>query len=493
VSRSRIVLVTAGVMLALFVSAVESTVVATAMPTIIGQLGGLQIYSWVFSAYMLTSTATVPIYGKLSDLYGRRSIFLFSMILFLAGSFLSGHSADMTELIVFRALQGLGAGGLIPLAFIIIGDLFSFQQRARMQGLFSGVWGVSSVIGPLLGGFLVDQISWHWVFYVNIAPGLLSALLVALAWRERPVQRPASAIPIDFAGTALLCAAAVALMLALMDLGSPLALALLALTVALFAGLLWVERRAPDPILPLPLFGSRLFAVACLQGLMAGWAMFGGTSFVPLFAQGVLGTSATLAGATLTPETLSWTLASIVGSRLLLRFGYRAIALAGMAALVAGSLFMAQLNPQSSLAGLMISFAVMGAGMGLSFPAFLIAVQSDVPRQVLGTATATLQFSRSIGGTIGVSVMGAVLSWQLAAGLLAAGIDPATAPISQLVDPLTGAAAPSGVLNDALKLALSGGIRSVFVVALVAAVVALGATALAPRERISGVVTNKEW
>jgi MFS family permease len=354
-----------------------------------------------------------------------------------------------------------------------------------MQGLFSGVWGVSSIIGPLLGGFLVDQVSWHWVFYVNIVPGILSAFLVGFGWRgERARRAPTgqAILPIDFAGTALLSAAVVALMLGLFDLGSLLSFGLMALAVALVAGLLWVERRAPDPILPLPLFRGRLFSIANVHGLLSGWAMFGSISFVPLFAQGVLGASATLAGATLTPETLSWTLASIVGSRLLLRYGYRTIALAGMIFLVLGSFLMTQLGPQSSVLWVMFCFALMGAGMGLSLPAFLIAVQSDVRREVMGTATATLQFSRSIGGTVGVSVMGAVLSWGLAAGLVAAGIDPATAPLSQLVNAVTGAA--TGAFSDTLKIALAGGIRAVFVVALVASAVGLVVTAFAPHERI---------
>ena len=184
-SRNRIILVTAGIMLSLFLASMEATVVATAMPTIVGHLGGLEHYSWVFSAYMLTSTTAVPLYGKLSDLYGRRKIYVGAMVLFLTGSILSGSARDMTQLILARALQGLGAGGIMPLAFILIGEMFSLEQRAKMQGLFSGVWGVSSIVGPLLGGFLVDQLSWRWVFYVNLIPGPLAAALVALAWREQ--------------------------------------------------------------------------------------------------------------------------------------------------------------------------------------------------------------------------------------------------------------------------------------------------------------------
>lgn len=193
-----------GVMFALFMAAVETTVVATAMPTIISELGGVETYSWVFSVYMLASTTTIPLYGKLSDVYGRRPIFMVAMGLFLAGSVLSGQSRTIGQLIAFRALQGLGAGGLLPLSFIIIGDMFSFEQRARMQGLFSGVWGVASIIGPLLGGFLVDQISWRWVFYVNLAPGFLAAALVWTGWRHMDQRTEKVCLPIDYAGAGLI-------------------------------------------------------------------------------------------------------------------------------------------------------------------------------------------------------------------------------------------------------------------------------------------------
>jgi MFS family permease len=211
--RNRIILVTAGIMLSLFLASMEATVVATAMPTIVGQLGGLEHYSWVFSAYMLTSTTLVPLYGKLSDLYGRRKLFVVAMALFLTGCIVAGQANTMTQLIIARGLQGVGAGGIMPLAFILIGEMFSLEQRAKMQGLFSGVWGVSSIIGPLLGGFLVDQLSWRWVFYVNIPPGLLAAGLVAFAWRD---QLHGHGKPVvDYAGAALLMASVVTLLLGL--------------------------------------------------------------------------------------------------------------------------------------------------------------------------------------------------------------------------------------------------------------------------------------
>src|SRR6185503_16630937 len=381
-SRNRIILVTAGIMLSLFLASMESTVVATAMPTIVGQLGGLEHYSWVFSAFMLASTTTVPLYGKLSDIYGRRNLYVFAMVLFLIGSVLCGWANSMTQLIFARALQGIGAGGIMPLAFILIGEMFTLEQRARMQGLFSGVWGVSSVIGPLLGGFLVDQLSWRWIFYINVLPGLLAAALVAFGWRDlaRSRQRPA----IDYAGAVLLTVSVVMLLIGLMETGA-FSWILIAGAVVLFILLLWVERRAADPILPLPLFRDGLFSTATAHGILTGWALFGSISFIPLFVQAVLGTSATQAGITITPMLLGWVTASIIGTRLLLTTGYRKLGLIGTATFTVGAFLMSRAGLNSSQISLMSFVTLMGIGMGLSIPAFLIAVQTSVERRQLGT------------------------------------------------------------------------------------------------------------
>jgi EmrB/QacA subfamily drug resistance transporter len=477
--RQRVII--AGIMLSLFMAAVESTVIATAMPTIVAELGGLASYSWVFSAYMLTSTAMVPLYGKLSDLYGRRRLYFIAMALFVTGSVLSGLSQTMGQLIAFRALQGLGAGGLMPLAFIMIGDVLTFEQRAKTQGLFSGVWGVASIIGPLLGGFLVDQLSWHWVFFVNVLPALLAALLVGVAWRD-PARDMTRRPSIDYAGVVVMTTGIVALLLGLFDLGSPLSLAAIAFSVALFVALYFVERRAVDPVLPLPLFRDRLFSVAVIQGALAGWALFGSANFVPLFGQAVIGLTATAAGSMLTPQMLGWVLASIIGSRLLLKVGYRTISVAGMALLVAGAFLMTRIAAAPSMPWVMVSLGLMGSGMGLAMPAFLIAVQNTVRRDMLGTATSTVTFSRNIGGTLGVSVMGAILANRVASNLLAAGIDPASVELSAL---LAGeGAVVSGAAPEAAA-AIGAAIGSVFVAALIAAIFALLVTLAAPRERIA--------
>ncbi|MFL5806890.1 MAG: MDR family MFS transporter [Roseiflexaceae bacterium] len=489
-SRKRLVIITLGIMLSLFLASMESTVVATAMPTIVTQLGGLEYYSWVFSAYMLASTTTVPLFGKLSDLYGRRPVYAAAMVLFLLGSLLCGMAQSIQQLILFRVIQGLGAGGLLPLAFIIVGDLFTFEQRARMQGLFSGVWGVSSVVGPLLGGFLVERVSWHWVFYINIPFGLLAGALVWMAWVDRAPANGVARPAVDYAGAGLLTAGVVVLLLGLFDLGTPIGWALLGLAALLFAALVWVERRAADPVLPLPLFRDRMFAVACANGLLAGWALFGSVSFVPLYVQAVLGTSALAAGAALTPLLLGWVGASIIGSRLLLQVGYRTLALIGMSLLTIGALLMSLNDANTSQIILLIDLGLMGIGMGLTIPSFLIAVQSTVQRKDLGSATSMVQFSRSIGGTIGVSVMGAALSIRLSSALRAAGLDPNAVSLDKLLDPLAGANA-GAALEGALRSALASAIQVVFVIAFVAAALALLVTFFAPGGRIAQLAARR--
>ncbi len=481
-------LVTLGILLGIFMASMEATVVATAMPTIVSKIGGLSTYSWVFSAYMLASTTTVPIYGKLSDIYGRRRLFAIAMIVFLIASLLCGMAKTMPQLIVFRAVQGLGAGGVLPLAFIIIGTLFTIERRAKMQGVFASIWGVSSIVGPLMGGFLVDRVSWPWVFYINVVPGLMALALIWVFLEDDPRHAGEAPPPIDYAGAAVLSAAVVALLMGLFELQTGVGRMLLAVAIALFAALAWIERRAVDPVLPVPLFRDRLFAAACGQGLWAGWAAFGSIAFVPLFVQTVLGTSATRAGATLAPLMIGWVTASVTGGRLILRIGHRVLAVTGMCSLTLGTLLMSRISVDSGQIHAMISVFLMGIGMGLSVPSFMIAVQSTVERRSLGAATATLQFSRSIGGALGVSVMGVVFSTRLASGLAAAGVDPTSVSVNRLVDPLA-RAGTSEALQDTLKIALAGAIQSVFVVALVAAVLALVFAGLSP----GGSVMLSRW
>jgi EmrB/QacA subfamily drug resistance transporter len=491
--------VTAGVMMGMFLAALEATVVSTAMPTVIASLGGLSHYSWVFSAYLITSTVTVPVWGKLSDLYGRRLFYQIGIAIFLAGSVLSGVSTSMTQLILFRAVQGLGAGALIPLGMTIIGDVYTVEERARMQAYFSGVWGLASVVGPVAGGFITDHLSWRWVFYINIPFGLAAALVIGLALREpRRQERPA----IDYAGAALLMAAITLLMLALVEGGSVEALtsgrnlALLGGAALLGAVFGWVERRAADPIVPFQLLKNRVVAVGVGAGFLAGVAMFGAITFVPLFAQGSLGATATEAGSLLTPLMLSWVFVAVVGGRLLLRIGYRPTCIAGFILLTIGMAMLATYGREAARAWLYLALCVVGAGLGLTMLTLLIAVQQAVTRQQLGIATSLNQFARSIGGAVGVAVMGAVLSAGLAAHLGEAaragsgGLTPERAAElaahpNALVEPSAQAALSPPAL-EALRDALAFSVHRVFWAGTIISGLALLVTFALPREGRAG-------
>lgn len=413
-SPARRRLVTAGIMTGMFLAALEATVIATAMPTVIAALGGMSRYSWVFSAYLVASTVTVPVWGKLSDLYGRRLFYQIGIAIFLVGSILSGLSHSINALIVYRTIQGAGAGALIPLGMTIIGEIFTVEQRARMQGLFSGVWGVASIIGPLLGGFITDQISWRWVFFVNVPFGIAAALIIGLALEE-PARhgRPA----IDYAGAVALTGSVTMLLLALVGGGGTVAslfgtrnVALMIGAAIVFALFLRIERRAAEPIVPLDLFRDRVVSVAILIGFLTGVAMFGAITYVPLFAQGAQGTSATAAGSLLTPLMLAWVTMSVVGGRLLLRIGYRPMVLAGLTLMTAAFAIFWTFDRETPRSWMITDLALLGAGLGLTMLTLLLAVQQSVPRIRLGIATSLNQFSRSIGGAVGVAVMGAVLS-----------------------------------------------------------------------------------
>ncbi|HET9599512.1 MAG TPA: MFS transporter, partial [Anaeromyxobacteraceae bacterium] len=313
-------------LLAIFLSAMEMTVVSTAMPTAVGDLGGLHLYAWAFAAYMLTATVTVPIHGKLADLHGRKPVMLAGLALFLAGSLLCGQARSMEALIAFRALQGLGAGAIQPVTLTIVGDLFDVHERARWQGVFGAVWGVAGLIGPLLGGALVHYLSWRWVFYVNLPAGLACAAVLAANYHERLERHPHR---LDVPGALLLAGAITAVLLAARSAAgaawaAPVGMALLALFVA-------VERRAPEPLLPLDLFRQRVVAVASGAGALVGAGMFGVVTFVPLHVQSVLGGAATAAGGAIAPMAIGWPIASTISGRLLRRAGYRRLIVGGLA------------------------------------------------------------------------------------------------------------------------------------------------------------------
>ena len=406
-------------MLSIFLAAMESTVVATAMPRVVASLGGLEIYSWVFSGFLLTNTVTMPVWGRLSDLYGRRRIFLAGLGIFLAGSALSGAAQNMTQLIVFRMLQGLGGGAVMPIGMTVVGELFGLERRAKMQGYISGMWGVASLLGPLIGGVLTDHASWRWVFYINLPFGVVAMSLMARALDGAPAaRRPV----IDYAGLGLFTAGVTALLAGVMEAGRVGAwtgldvLGLLAVAAISLPAFVAVERRVPEPIVPLRLFGNRVVLAGVTTGFLAGMAMFGAISFVPLFLQAVSGMSATAAGTVLIPFVLGWVLMSIVSARLVLRIGYRAVVMTGMTCLTAAFLLLSRWSATLTVAGAMRDALIGGVGMGLTMVPMLIATQSAVERADLGAATSMIQFFRTVGGAIGLAVMGAVMAWRLAGG-----------------------------------------------------------------------------
>jgi EmrB/QacA subfamily drug resistance transporter len=398
--------VTAGLLLGMTLGALEATVVATAMPTVISSLGGLAHYSWVFSAYLLTSTATVPIWGRLSDLYGRRRMYLSGVGIFLLGSVWAGASSSMSELIAARAIQGLGAGAIIPLSMTIVGEMYKLSERARTQALFSGVWGVASIAGPLVGGYITDAISWRWVFYINIPFGLLCAGVIALAY---PATRATVRVRIDWLGAILLFTGISTLLIALAAQGSMMGL-WLAGSVVLLTAFAIVERRVAEPILPLSLVRTPLVLRTMVVVFLVGIALFGAIAFIPLFAQAVLGGTATEAGQVLTPLFLGWVVMSIVSARATVWLGYRRVSITGGVLMTAGFIGLALLDADTGRLPLLLSCLVIGSGMGMQMLSLLLAVQHGVDRIHLGLATSLNQFSRSVGAAVGVAAMGALLA-----------------------------------------------------------------------------------
>jgi EmrB/QacA subfamily drug resistance transporter len=496
-SRRRRTLVTIGIMTGSLLAAMEGTVVATAMPTVVASLGGLAIYSWVFSIYLLTATVSMPIWGKLSDLYGRRSCFQISIAIFLIGSALSGAAQSMTQLILFRALQGLGAGALTSLPLTIIGETYTLEERSRMQGLFSSVWGLSSIIGPLLGGFITDHFSWRWIFYINIPFGLAAALILGAALIEP--RRDTSQIKVDTMGAITLTGGITLLMLACLESKpgtSLLSLGALCGAILFLIAFVHAEKRAAEPLLPLWLFRERMFLAGVLGNLLAGCALFGSMPFITLYAQGVLSTSATQAGTVLMPLLMGWVSFSIIGARLLLRRGFRPIAISGMVAVTIGFSLLALLKADTSGVQLYIGVGIIGMGMGLAMITILMALQHGALRSQLGVVTSSTMFFRNIGGAVGAAVMGTLMSAGLMRSInsmhasadakgVGGELDRIAANLNLALDPAVRTALPPEVL-EYFRIALASGIHIVFVAGFIVALFALGSALLVPSNNAKG-------
>ena len=417
-SHREILLVFSGLMLGMLLAALDQTIVATALPTIVGELGGVEHLSWVVTAYLLTSTASTPLYGKLSDLYGRRIVFQAAIVIFVVGSVLSGVAQDMLQLVIFRGVQGVGAGGLLALAFAIIGDVVSPRERGRYVGYMGATFAFSSVAGPLLGGFFVDNLSWRWAFYINVPLGILALVVTSSVLRLPFATRRHR---IDFEGAALLVVGVSCLLLALVWGGneyewtSATIIGLIAVG-SVVTGLFFVwENQAEEPILPLRLFRDDIFRVGSAMSFLLGCAMFGGITFLPLFLQIVTGASATGSGLLLIPMMVGVLVASIMSGRVITRTGrYKMWPLGGCAVAATGMWLLSTMEADVSRLESSAYMLVLGVGLGMTMQVLVLAVQNAVRHEDLGAATSAVTFFRSMGGSFGVAVFGAILTARIA-------------------------------------------------------------------------------
>lgn len=410
-------LVLISVMLAMFVGAVEATIVTTAMPSIVSDLGGFARYSWVFSAYLLMSTVTVLIYGKLADLFGRKPILFIGLSIFIVGSILCGMAETMEQLILFRFLQGLGAGAVMPIATTIVGDIYTTEERAKVQGYLSSVWGISAVTGPVIGGLIVQYLDWKYVFWVNVPLGLLAMLGIALFLHE-PVR--SQQVSIDYKGAALLTLSLSLLLFWLVESGNTFqrlswtSVILVGLGILLFVWFIQVEKYASDPMMPFAIWKNPIIFYANIVSLTTGVILIGISSYLPTYVTGVMEQPAIIAGFTLTAVSIGWPLASSVAGHLLIRYGPFPVSFAGGISLVVGALLFVLMNPASGPLWAALSSFFTGIGMGLTSTSFIVTIQSAVPREMRGVATAANMFMRNFGNTIGAALFGAILNGVLA-------------------------------------------------------------------------------
>jgi EmrB/QacA subfamily drug resistance transporter len=467
-------LVTTAAIAVILITAIEGTIVATVMPQIVGQLGRFDLFSWVFTAYLLTQAVTIPLYGRLADIYGRKRMLLVAIGLFLLGSLMCGFAGGMVSLIAFRVLQGTGAGGLVPLAQTVVGDMYTPVERARIQGYLSSVWAIGSIIGPLLGAFLVAHTIWPMVFWVNIPIGAIAAFFLILWLHEKLQQRQHR---IDYPGALLMVAGSALLMFAVVEaahLETQSFVALIVIALVLLGFFVLYERHAPEPMIPLELLRNRVIAAGTLGAGALGAIMMGATAFVSLYVQGVMGRGALLAGLVLMTPSVTWPIGSISGGWMMLRTSYRATTLFGTLPLLLGCVLMIVLSPASGALIAACGVGFIGIGMGFTNNTYTVAIQGTVDWSQRGVATSTMSFMRQVGQSVGAAVFGGTVNAQLAGA--GAGAD----MVDRIMDPVQRAAISDAALQP-LTQAVAAGLHSVYLITALLALSVLATALLLPK------------
>ena len=479
-------LVLISVMLAMFVGAVEATIVSTAMPAIAGELGGFSRYSWIFSAYLLMSTVTVLIYGKLADLFGRKPVFFIGLSIFLVGSILCGFAGSMEQLIVYRLIQGLGAGAVMPIATTIVGDIYSTEERAKIQGYLSSVWGISAVSGPVIGGLIVQYWDWKYVFWVNVPLGLLAMAGIYFFLHEPAIERK---VAIDYKGAVLLTTSLSLILFWLVEGGQSFSrssftsLLLILLGAALLTLFIWVERKAVDPMMPFAIWKNPVILYANLVSLTTGVILIGISSYLPTYVTGVMEQSAMIAGFTLTAMSIGWPIASSVAGHLLIRFGTFKVSFVGGISLVLGSLMFLWMTGESGPLWAAFSSFFVGVGMGLTSTSFIVTIQGAVSREQRGSATAANMFMRNFGNTVGAAIFGAVLNGTLMSSFRSGNLDYEVNDINLLLTEESRTALSDSKLTF-LQQALDGSLQWVYVTVLLFAIISLLLILRIPRGKV---------
>jgi EmrB/QacA subfamily drug resistance transporter len=402
-----------GLIIAMLFAALDGTIVGTAMPRIVGELGGLSLMTWLTTAYMLSSTTVVPIAGKLADLLGRKVVYVTGLLIFIIGSALCGAAQNMTELIWFRGLQGIGGGIMMPMAMIIIGDLFTGKERAKWQGIFGAIYGLSSVIGPQIGGWIVDSLNWRWVFYINLPVGIIATIIIAMGLKGKKTTGP---IKFDIAGMFTMIVGVVSLLLALTFGGSEYPwgswqiIGLFALAAVSLIAFVIIESKVSEPILPMYLFKNKTFTLLNGIGFFMAVGMFGAIMFVPLFMQGVVGVSASESGTIMTPMMITMIVTSIIGGRIVYKIGVKPQIIMGMVIIAAGFGLLTTMTIDTTKLVATAYMMVIGLGMGFVMPTITLALQESFPKSELGVVTSSSQFFRQIGGTFGMTILGVVMN-----------------------------------------------------------------------------------